>query len=1534
MSNLRASDLDGSEIAVVGMSGRFPGARNLAELWRNLVAGKESIRRLSRDELRALGAPQRVLDDPDWVPAVALLDDYDRFDAAFFDISHREAEITDPQHRVLLECAWSALEDAGYQPSACPGAVGVFAGATINTYLLLNLFRHPTLVDSLEPVQINIGNGGDFLATRIAYQLGLEGPAVTVQSACSTSLVAVHTACQSLYSEECDMALAGGVSVNVSQRFGYRHVQGGMASPDGRCRPFDAAAEGTLFGGGAGLVVLKRLENALADGDAVRAVIKGSAINNDGCHKVGYTAPGVEGQAKVIAEALGDAGVEPETIAYVEAHGTATPLGDPIEVEALTKAYRSRTQARGFCGIGSVKSNVGHLDAAAGIAGFLKLVLALVHRHIPPSLHFTRANPAIDFAATPFFVQAEGREWTAGRHPRRGAVSAFGVGGTNAHLILQEAPPEAAPDAGRRRCHLLPLSAKSAAALERATADLAEHLDRHPDLPLADVAHTLLVGRHPGRHRRLVVAEDAADAARCLADPGLGRRLEARAGKNTRPVAFLLPGQGTQRPGLTRELYAVEPAFREALDRCSELLRPHLGLDLPALLYPADGEADAAAERLRQTRFTQPALFAVEYALAQLWRAWGIEPEALLGHSLGEYVAATLAGVFRFEDAVSLVARRGDLMQALPAGAMLSVPLMEEELRPLLGPGLDLAAVNGPGRLVVAGPPALVADLEADLEESGIRARRLVTSHAFHSAMMEPMVADLGEALRALELSPPEIPFLSNLTGTWIEPDQATDPDYWLRHLRRPVRFSDNLRELFARPERLLLEVGPGIALSQLARRHPARPRDLTVIPSFGEPKDGSEEARLLTSAGRLWLAGADLDRGAPYRGERRRRVSLPTYPFERRRYWIEPGEGPAAAAEEGAPQAPAETVGEPRFYLPAFRPTPHPRGELVGRWLVLCPEPGAPAAGAAEAICLQMVRAGAEVLRVLPGASDGDVESVLRLRPGSAQHAAALFGRLRETERAPRGVVSLWQLEARPADPEKNGAPLDASTFDAAQEHGLLALSALVQGWLREMESAPLEVAVIADGVLDPDDGCRVEKAPLEALPLVLSQEYGHLRCRLLDVRWPTAVDAREVLCRRLIADLAAGEEPTVAWRGTARLVRSAAAVELATRAADAPLRRGDVHLVTGGLADIGFVLAQELAAQPESRLILLEDAEDRTSDGELREARRARLEALGAKTVMEVVDFSDVGSVATAVARSREHFGPPTTLVHAVRVKEALSFRTVAETGPAEAAVQLVPKVHGLLSLLAALGPELPPIRFLSSSLASYLGGVGSLAYTAASQVLDRFAAYGFTVVDWDVWSLEGKDVQLTDLSEELARRALAPAAGVELFRRALAAGPGRYMVSTSDLEARRRQLVVPRTAGAEGSAAGGHPRPELDIPFVPPADELEERLAEVWQSVLGLDRVGVLDNFFDLGGDSLLAVQTADRLKRLLDREIPTVSLYEGLTVRSLARLLNEQATEDAGGNGRQAGLEEREGRRQRRAGYRDKKRLRSRSPGVAT
>jgi acyl transferase domain-containing protein len=886
------TDDPSSAIAVIGMAGRFPGADDVATFWANVCAGVESVTVAAPEELAGSGIPESVYGHPSYVPAKGRIEGIDLFDADFFGYSAYEAELTDPQHRLFLESAWAALEDAGHDPARFDGRIGVYAGQTVNTYLLYQAMRNPALVRSfyLDYMPMLVPANDDFLATRVAYKLDLHGPAMTVQTACSSSLVAIHQACQSLLYGECDLVLAGGVGLTVPDAFGHVYREGAGLSPDGHCRAFDETTSGIVGGSGLAVVVLRRLEDALRDGDTVHAVILGSAVNNDGSRKAGFSAPSVAGQAQVIADALAVANVSAGSVHFIEAHGTATAVGDAVEVAALTRAFRADTDRVGYCHLGSVKTNVGHLGAAAGVTSFLKAVLVVRDGIIPGTLHFRRANPKLSLESSPFVVRATSNGWPRHDGPRRAGVTSLGIGGTNAHVVVQE-PPRVARSGESREWQLLLVSGRTPDALRTASHRLADAL---PARALPDAAYTLQVGRRAFEYRRAVVCHDTAEAGAALRGPAVPRRAAARA------VALLFPGGGSQYAGMGRSLYAAEPVFRQHVDQCAELAAPGLGYDVREVLLAAGtAELARAEQRLAAPPGMLVALFTVDYALARLWLSWGVKPAAMLGHSLGEYVAACLAGVFDLPDAISAVLTRGELMAQLPPAAMLAVSLPEADLAPLLGTEVSLSAVNATRQCTVSGPVAAVEKLAARLGEQGVDVRRVHVRRPAHAREMEPVLDRFAAHLRGLTLRPPRERFLSNVTGTWITDGEATDPAYWVRHLRETVRFADAVRTLLEIPHLAVVEAGPGTTLGSLVTANlPAEGTELPVVASLPHPRDPQAEQRfLLASLGRLWAEGVDVDWTAYSAGERRLRVPLPTYPFERRRYWIDPPDTPAVAA-------------------------------------------------------------------------------------------------------------------------------------------------------------------------------------------------------------------------------------------------------------------------------------------------------------------------------------------------------------------------------------------------------------------------------------------------------------------------------------------------------------------------------------------------------------------------------------------------------------------------------------------------------------
>ena len=889
----RAPDRE-TDIAIVGMAARFPGAPDVSTFARHLRDGIESVIRFSEDDLRASGVDPQVFRRPSYVAAGAILEDAELFDAAFFGLSPSEAILADPQQRLFLECVWEALEDAACDPERTAGAIGVYAGTGATCYRKW-LEADATLRDASGGLRIMIGNDADFLTTRASFLLNLRGPSLTVQTACSTSLVAVHLACQSLLSGECDLAIAGGSSVPMPQRVGYEFQEGGILSPDGHCRAFDARAQGCVRGSGVGVVSLKRLRDAIADRDRIYACIKGTAINSDGAGKAGYTSPGQDGQARVIAEALAVANIDPDTIRLIEAHGTGTPVGDPIEIEALTRVFGKGTSRTHPCALGSVKTNIGHLGAAAGVAGLIKTVIAVHQRFLPASLHFERPNRSIDFAATPFVVHSTSQPWESASYPRRAGVSSFGIGGTNAHVVLEEAP-EPVRTATPRREQIIVLSARTPESLSAAAARLGDRLRDAPELPIADVSHTLQIGRRAFQHRLAFVATDSEAARTFLHDATRVERSMSTVARPREPLTMLFPGQGAQYGGMGAYLYREEPRFRETVDRCCEILGS-TGREIHAAFFASTPDL-GSEQAWMDTAYAQPALFVVEYALSELYKDWGIRPDLMIGHSVGEYVAACIAGVLTLEDALRLIGLRARLMHDLPTGAMVAVALSEREVSTHMRGGLAIAAINAPNSTVLSGTHDEIRSLTTQLDRDAVVYQPVRASHAFHSAIMDPVIEEFGRAVAKVALRPPSIPFLSNLTGQPLAPADATSPDYWAGHLRKTVRFADCAETALGMGHELFLEVGPGRALTTSIRRHPrwsSHCVTATSLPSAHEQT--SAVARILESIGTLWCRGVNVEWSRATAMQERQCVTLPTYPFQKQRYLAEmPRNGSAEA--------------------------------------------------------------------------------------------------------------------------------------------------------------------------------------------------------------------------------------------------------------------------------------------------------------------------------------------------------------------------------------------------------------------------------------------------------------------------------------------------------------------------------------------------------------------------------------------------------------------------------------------------------------
>ncbi|CAD1792148.1 amino acid adenylation domain-containing protein [Xanthomonas euroxanthea] len=1503
---------DALAVAIIGLSGRFPGAANVDELWSNLGSDVPGIRQFSREELIAAGIDHATLMDAHYVKAAAMLDDADRFDAAFFGVTPREAEITDPQQRVFLELCWHAMEDAGYGPGSFGTdlAVGVYAGASHNSYFLQNMLGNAALVQSVGTAALSFANDGDFLCTRVAYHLDLRGPAVVIQSACSTSLVAVHMASQALIGQECDIALAGGVSIGQFSKAGYRYDKDGIGSPDGHCRAFDAQAAGTVHGNGAGVVVLKRLSEARRDGDTIHAVIRGSAINNDGANKVGFSAPSVTGQVDVISQALAAAGVEADSISYVEAHGTGTALGDPIEVKALQAVFGRSSSRRQFCTLGSIKPSIGHLDAAAGVAGLIKTVMALKHRQLPGVLDFESANPLLELEASAFYIQRGMRDWPDGPTPRRAGVSSLGIGGTNAHVVLEEAVA-AAPSKSRRAAHLILLSARNEEALQQAREDLRDHLARNPTADLADTAYTTQVGRAAFSHRSALVC-NGVDQALALLSSQPASWSTARAEADPR-VVLMFPGQGVQYANMARDIYADEPVFRAVVDRCSESLRGVLGRDLRDLLFPTcGGEADAE-DALQRTCFTQPALFVIEYALSQLLASWGVRPDALMGHSLGEYVAACVAGVFTLDDALMLVAERGRLIDSLAGGAMLAVNASEAELVPLLSEGSWLAAVNGPARCTVSGAQASIARLAAQLTSLHIASQPLHTRHAFHSGLLDPILPAFSTYLQRVRFSPPTLPFTSNVTGTWITDEQAMSPTYWLAHLRQTVRFSDNVRAVSEQGPALLVEAGPGQVLTQIVRQHANREDTFNAVGALPDRRSARPAQEVLLEAlGRLWTNGVRIDWNAYHQDERRRRVGLPGYPFQRQRYWV------AAAGTRIAAMAVTRgaTPVEDWFYGLAWKqdraPEPPPRECVHDSVHVVFEDEGG--------LCIPFIEAelaaGARVVRVRSGTGFRERSAEQFVIDGSEpEDYVRLLERVTERGTPPPRVSHFWCVTGGASAPDN-------------EQQGFGSLIFLAQALARQAQAGATQLNVFATGVhsVTGSEALASHRSTMLGPCRVIPLEYPHLSCRFIDIELRPEGDIDPRLWPRLRGEAwLSGNATSIAYRGVRRWVHSveqAAPHSTGVRIAD-----GQHYLITGGLGGIGLAFAEYVCSRASSPQLTLTgrtrlpdpadwarcleegDEATRTALGRL-----AALQKRGAQVHYVTSDVACPQDVERLAASAHAHFGPVNGIFHAAGLPgDAL----IHDKTLAAARRVMASKLEGTPLVSAAFACDPLDFHVLCSSLNALQPAPGQVDYCAANAFLDAWAAQQHALgntavmaVNWPAWRDTGMAARAREqgVAGLRAVQPFAPADAIALadadavFDQMLAhVGTPQILVSPASLLT-SAAAAAPTTV-AEVAAAGiddmgrRHPRPALASTFVAPRSAVEVTLAGLWADLFGIDPVGIQDDFLDLGGHSLLAVQLVSRLRQALNVELSLDVLFANPTIERLAAYIEQQLPTDS-------------------------------------
>ncbi len=1275
-----------------------------------LAEGRTATRWLTEEELLAEGVSATELADPCYVRAANILPDMECFDAGFFGFSPREASILDPQHRHFLETAWEAFEDAGHVPENFDGRIGVFAGSGMQAYLPFNLLSNPDLVAQVGMFLLrHTGNDKDFMPTRLSYLLNLRGPSVAVQTACSTSLVAVHMASGSLLSGECDMALAGGVTIELPHRQGYRYTEGEILSPDGFCRAFDDSSKGTVFGSGAAVVVLRRLDDAIADGDDIRAVLIGSAVNNDGSQKAGYLAPSVDGQAEAAAEALALAGIDASSVKYIEAHGTGTPVGDPIELAALTQAYGEG--GKQFCGIGSVKTNIGHLDTAAGAASLIKVVEALRHEMIPPSLNYSKPNTRFDLARSPFFIAEKLRPWPRGKLPRRAAVNSLGVGGTNAHMIVQEAPLRT-PTLAQDQWRILPFSARSDASLDDLGAKWFEFLESPvQDFNLADAAFTLQTGRRIFARRRALVVRDVAGLQGVLQGEDKRRVANGQTTKEAPGIVFMFPGGGAQFPGVGKDLLTTVPAFRDAVEACFSVMPNDVPQDLRATMFESDASDSAAAALLERPIYALPALFVLEIAFARMWQSWGVQPTALIGHSAGEYAGAVISGILSVGDALRIVALRGRLMEDLPKGAMAAIPASEARVRDIIGEDLDFAAINAPDLCVVSGPVDKIAALEARLAGTETEAKRLRINVAAHSRMLEPTLGDFRGQLETIAYAKGKIPFVSSLRGDWAEASDHVSAEYWTRHLRNTVRFGAAMRQILAQPNQILLEVGPGNSLGSLAQVSGADNKPVAVVASTRQAKEVDDDlAFVLTSAAKIWTLGHDIDWAAlPAAGGQR--ISLPTYAFEKQVHWVHPGK-PVA----GAVAAPAMDVAKRRdniadwFETWVWRETALPmaeqrRGES---WLIFDDE-----ASLSAVLQKRLHAAGSTIKLVRQSDKFAEQSFGFDLNPNLASDFEALFANF-----CPPNILYLW--------------PNGQDAFNAP----FLAMRALQTAEIQPGTKVTFVTGGtvgIGDELVSSLDGALM-LGPVRVAP----REIPGLSAQLIDVG---STDLGVSAAMILAENNAGSREDYVAFRLGKRFVPFLKPLPSAKNQVPSRVKMNGTYVISGGTGGIGRELARYLTQQFKAKVILLARSAEPLEP--LVAALVVESKTTGGSVGVVAVDVTDKEKLAKAIAEIQLSHGPISGVFHAAG---AINDAPMAAKSLEQALTVLAPKVVGGRNLSELLPVGSVDFFAVFSSSSVVIAPPGQVDYVAANAWLEALAASrsdGLSIA-WGVWSDTGMAAQ----------------------------------------------------------------------------------------------------------------------------------------------------------------------------------------------
>lgn len=1504
-------------VAVIGINGRFPGAKDINEFWDNLINGVESIKFFTDEELKASGISKDTYENKNYVKAKGYLDDLECFDAEFFNYSAKDAELMDPQIRIFHECVWGALEDSGYNPEIYKGSIGLYAGATPNLYWEV-MAQMSQNCDSAGQFEASLLYDKDSLTTQVSYKLNLKGPSVTLFTGCSTSLVAIDTAYQALLLGKCDMAIAGGVSVTLPLKSGYMYQSGMILSADGHIRSFDEKASGMVFGDGVAAVVLKKLEDAIKDGDSIYAVIKGSAVNNDGSMKVGYTAPGVRGQVDVIKSAHNMAKVNPETITYVETHGTATKLGDTVEIKALKQAFN--TEKTGFCKIGTLKSNLGHMVCASGVGGFIKTVLALKYKKIPPSLNYETPNLEINFNDSPFIVNTKLSDWNIEGNPLRAGVSSFGIGGTNAHVVLEEAPVLKS-SLRKRHWKMLMLSAKTEQALEKMTENLVQHLVKNPDINLSDVCYTLQQGRKKFKYRRTLLAEEVEDAIENLKLLDSSKVKTKLIKKEKKSVVFMFSGQGSQYVNMGMELYIMEPIFREEIDRCLNILKDISDLDVKEILYPSEENYQQAAERINETKITQLIIFIFEYALAKYLIKLGITPSSMIGYSFGEYVAAQISGVISLEDVLKVIIIRGNLISSLPKGAMVSVPLTEHELKPIIKEfelktsdkyKISISIINGTS-CIVSGSSEAVDQFETFIKSKKYMCMRVQMSYAIHSPEMNVITDEFEKQIRNIQLNKPQIPYISGVTGTWITNEQATDYKYWIEHLVSTIRFSDGIGELVKEKDSIFVEIGPGrdlcILINKFLEKEPER-----IVNIVRHKNDSSSDLQfLLTKIAHLWVQGININWNNFYSDEERLRLNLPIYPFESKRFWIDGNPYDMIGNINKDNSINKRMDLEDWFYVPQWNRTSISKDDINmqdSTWVVFVDK-----AEIAVDIINNLETNVKNIIKVYSGNSFKNVnDNNFIINPIECKDYDKLFDKLNFNGKCIR-IVHSWGIDN--FDDEDN----QYDNFKKSQELGFYSLLYIAKSLSKRDINKKIYIDVITSNMqeITGEEVIYPEKSTIISAVTVIPQEYSNIRCRSIDTNLLGGnYFSKQNIINQLTEELSSNVwDSIVGYRGRYRWIKNYEHIKLKSAEDNViPLKEGGVYLITGGMGNVGYILAEYITRKVKAKVVLTgrtklpnreewsywlynHDEKDKISD---RIRKILNLEKNGSEVLVYNVDSTNENEMINMVIDIEQRFGSIDGVIHSAGILDGSSFNLINGLNRENCEIQFDSKVYGVWCLEKILRGKHIDFCLLMSSISSVLGGLGYASYAAANIYMESLAQkyneesdIRWISVAWSEWRSKNEKDEIRKIGESISELSMSPMESIEAFKRILSNNTLNQVVcSPGDLMMRidqwvKLQSVKEDVISYDENKPLYHDRPQLSSVYVSPQDEEEVVIVNIWENMFRIEGIGIEDDFFELGGDSLKAITAISQIHKKLDIEVPIVEFFNSPNIKGIAQYI---------------------------------------------